>query len=106
MCMMTRVGSRSRARGRDLAHFSSPSIASTESLRVTFRPEPRQQLQDMRPGKVAVLVTNEYEGIFRNGGIGTYYRQLSEALAAGGWRVLLLLTRTERRFAGHSTFPA
>lgn len=32
--------------------------------------------------RVALLVTPEYEGIFRNGGIGTYYRTLSERLAA------------------------
>ena len=53
-----------------------------------------------------MLVTNEYEGLFRNGGIGTYYRKLSEQLTAEGWHVLLLLTWTEKRYAGESEFPA
>ena len=56
--------------------------------------------------QVALLVTSEYEGIFRNGGIGTYYRTLSEKLSAAGWYVVLLLCQTQERFGGKSHIPA
>jgi glycosyltransferase involved in cell wall biosynthesis len=41
--------------------------------------------------KIAVLVGNEFEGLTHNGGIGTYYANLSQKLAADGWTVILLL---------------
>lgn len=56
--------------------------------------------------RVALLVTSEYEGIFRNGGIGTYYRTLSEKLAAEGWYVILLLCQNQEQFGGKSHLPA
>lgn len=56
--------------------------------------------------RVALLVTTEYEGIFRNGGIGTYYRTLSEKLAAENWYVILLLCQSQERFSGESHISA
>lgn len=53
--------------------------------------------------RVALLVTPEYEGIFRNGGIGTYYRTLSERLAAEGFYVVVLLCQSQERFGGALT---
>jgi len=50
--------------------------------------------------RIALLVTPEYEGIFRNGGIGTYYHTLSQKLTESGWSVVLLLYQTEEHFAG------
>jgi glycosyltransferase involved in cell wall biosynthesis len=55
------------------------------------------------PENVAILVTSEYEGIFKNGGIGTYYKTLSEKLASEGAYVILILCKTEREFQGEST---
>lgn len=51
---------------------------------------------------IALLVTPEYEGIFRNGGIGTYYATLSRKLADRGWSIILLLCQTSETFSGHS----
>ncbi|MHC5828886.1 MAG: glycosyltransferase, partial [Nostoc sp.] len=56
--------------------------------------------------RIALLVTTEYEGIFRNGGIGTYYRTLSERLAAEDFYVVLLLCQSKDKFGGESTIPA
>jgi len=55
--------------------------------------------------RVALLVTSEYEGIFRNGGIGTYYRTLSERLAEEDFYVILLLCQSQETFSGESTIP-
>jgi len=55
--------------------------------------------------RVALLVTPEYEGIFRNGGIGTYYRTLSERLAEDFY-VILLLCQSQGSYDGESTIPA
>ncbi|MEH2236067.1 glycosyltransferase [Nostoc sp.] len=56
--------------------------------------------------RIALLVTTEYEGIFRNGGIGTYYRTLSEKLAAEDYYIVLLLCQSQEKFSGDSTLPA
>jgi glycosyltransferase involved in cell wall biosynthesis len=56
--------------------------------------------------QVALLVTPEYEGIFRNGGIGTYYRTLSEKLAAAGFHIILILCQSKETFAGQTTIQA
>lgn len=52
--------------------------------------------------KVAVLVASEFEGIFKNGGIGTYYRTLSQKLASSGWKIILVLFKEEKVFRGQS----
>lgn len=54
---------------------------------------------------VAILVTPEYEGIFRNGGIGTYYANLSEKLATHGAYIILIIYQTQQEFYGESTVP-
>ncbi|MEG4595018.1 glycosyltransferase family 4 protein [Microcoleus sp. F8_C2] len=54
---------------------------------------------------VAILVTPEYEGLFRNGGIGTYYATLSQKLAAKGGYIILILSQTQKEFHGESTLP-
>ncbi|MEG3918030.1 glycosyltransferase family 4 protein [Microcoleus sp. T3_A4] len=54
---------------------------------------------------VAILVTPEYEGIFRNGGIGTYYATLSQKLAAQGTDIILIICQTQKQFHGESTVP-
>jgi glycosyltransferase involved in cell wall biosynthesis len=56
--------------------------------------------------KIALLVSPEYEGYYKNGGIGTYYNALSQRLKAEGWYVILLLCATEDRFQGKSKVPA
>ncbi len=56
--------------------------------------------------RVALLVTSEYEGISRNGGIGSYYRTLSEKLAAENCYVILLLCQSQEKFGGESNTPA
>ena len=56
--------------------------------------------------RLALLVTTEYEGISRNGGIGTYYSTLSEKLTAGDFHVVLLLCQNQEKFGGESTIPA
>jgi O-antigen biosynthesis protein len=56
--------------------------------------------------RIALLVSSEYEGYYKNGGIGTYYNALSQRLAAEGWHVILLLCSNEDRFQGKSKIPA
>lgn len=54
---------------------------------------------------LAILVTPEYEGIFRNGGIGTYYATLSQKLAAQGAYIILIICQTQQEFYGESIVP-
>lgn len=76
-------------------------------MQLRDRPTTRVPHPKLKPdlnlsNRIAVLVTPEYEGIFRNGGIGTYYHTLSQKLAENGWSVLLLLYQTEGEFLGRS----
>ncbi|MEC4868825.1 MAG: glycosyltransferase [Jaaginema sp. PMC 1078.18] len=64
------------------------------------------QILDPTAQKVAVLVTNEFAGITKNGGIGTYYRVLSEKLNTEGWTVILLLCQTQQVFKGETPFES
>jgi glycosyltransferase involved in cell wall biosynthesis len=66
-----------------------------------------QFLEKFNPSlqKVAVLVTNEFEGFSQNGGIGTYYTTLSQKLKSNGWFIILLLGKTEAQFQGKASFP-
>lgn len=76
------------------SHLSLAGEKSIEDSRVTFQqPVLREMPQALQ--RVAVLVTPEYEGIFRNGGIGTYYKTLSERLVAEEFHVILLLCNTQ-----------
>lgn len=75
----------------------------------SFEVSLKQTIKDKLPptvARIALLVTTEYEGIFRNGGIGTYYRTLSERLAAEDFYVVLLLCQSQEKFGGESTIPA
>ena len=58
------------------------------------------------PEPIAILVTSEYERIFRNGGIGTYYATLSQKLAAEGYYIILILCQTQKLFHEESTVPS
>jgi glycosyltransferase involved in cell wall biosynthesis len=74
---------------------------SQESIQVSFK----KHISETFPSKVdkiALLVSSEYEGYYKNGGIGTYYRALSEQMFEDGWHVILLLCATEERFQGKS----
>ncbi len=55
--------------------------------------------------KVAILVASEFEGIFKNGGIGTYYRTLSQKLIQDDWKIILILFNEEEVFMGSSHLP-
>ncbi len=80
-------------------------ITSRQSFEVKFKPS---FIQNFSQGveKIALLATTEYEGFFKNGGIGTYYAALSRQLAAEGWYVILLLCLTTEDFQGESPVPA
>ncbi len=54
---------------------------------------------------LGILVTSEYEGISKNGGIGTYYATLSQKLAAAGAYIILILCQTQAKFHGESNIP-
>lgn len=56
---------------------------------VSFHPAALEVLSGARGRRIAVFPTTEYEGLYRNGGIGTYYRELSEVFRAGGWFTIL-----------------
>ncbi|MEH2283909.1 MAG: glycosyltransferase [Nostoc sp.] len=77
----------------------------TNSFEVSFKQIIKEKLP-LAVARIALLVTTEYEGIFRNGGIGTYYRTLSERLAAEDFYVVLLLCQSQVKFGGESTIPA
>ena len=64
-----------------------------------------QSLPQCTQEKVAILVASEFEGIFKNGGIGTYYRTLSQKLAQDGWKIILILFNEEAIFEGDSHVP-
>jgi glycosyltransferase involved in cell wall biosynthesis len=86
---------------RELTFTSS----SKSRFEVCFNPKLLAQFPKVAH-RVALLVTSEYEGIFRNGGIGTYYRALSDKLTAEGWYVVLLLCQSQEKFGGESHLPA
>jgi O-antigen biosynthesis protein len=86
--------------------MSTLMIVSEKTFEVSFKAVYLQRLRKAQPSKVAVLVSSEYEGIYKNGGIGTYYRRLAEQLNAEGWYVILLLTWTEKGFGGESELAA
>jgi len=86
-------------------HYLASSVLFLNHLEVSFKSEFVDQFQQVNPGKVAVLITSEYEGIFKNGGIGTHYKTLSEQLAQDGWYVILVLCQTIQIFEGESALP-
>ncbi|MEJ6485422.1 glycosyltransferase family 4 protein [Nostoc punctiforme UO1] len=77
---------------------------SANNFALSFQPYFLGKLsQSIEP--VVILVTPEYEGLFRNGGIGTYYATLSQKLAAQGAYIILILSQTQKEFHGESTLP-
>lgn len=84
-------------------------LINPKNFEVSFKKEYSEILSTAKPQKIAVLATNEYEGIYRNGGIGTYYKTLSQVLADSGWYVILLLSFTgsdaDHKFTGNSHIP-
>ena len=88
-----------------IAPSSISSTTSAENFEVRFKPKFLEQLPQSAK-KVALLATTEYEGIFKNGGIGTYYATLSRKLAGEGWYIILLLFQTKIEFKGESEIPA
>jgi O-antigen biosynthesis protein len=84
-------------------HHLASTLLSPQHLDISFKPEFAAQFEPANPSKVAILATSEYEGIFKNGGIGTHYKTLSDQLAQDGWFVILLLCQTLMPFGGKST---
>ncbi|MEH2138370.1 glycosyltransferase [Nostoc sp.] len=77
-----------------------PRLANFE---INFQPHFLEKL-NLLSQKVAILVSNEFEGFSQNGGIGTYYTTLSQKLKSDGWYVILLLCQTETDFQGEPSF--
>ncbi len=80
-------------------------IPAWANCQISFKPEFLDKF-DPSAQKVAVLVSNEFEGFSKNGGIGTYTTTLSQNLAADGWTVMLLLCQTETEFQGEASFES
>lgn len=55
-----------------------------------FNPQLAASLEAARGRKIALLLSMEYEGIYHNGGIGTYYREISRLFRRQGWFTMLL----------------
>ncbi len=80
-------------------------LLSQKNLDLGFQLEYATRLQAENPQKIALMITTEFEGIYRNGGIGTYYRTLSEHLSEQGWYVILLVCNSQQAFEGESHIP-
>jgi hypothetical protein len=87
-------------------HHLASKILFANHLEISFKPEFADPFQQTHPQKVAVLATSEYEGIFKNGGIGTHYKTLSDQLSQDGWYVILVLCQTAETFGGKSSIPS
>lgn len=57
---------------------------------IRFKPAIAKALDPARGRNIALLLSTEYEGIYRNGGIGTYYREISRIFRDHGWVTILL----------------
>ncbi|WP_292843521.1 glycosyltransferase [Nostoc sp. NMS8] len=79
-------------------------IPNSANFEINFQAQFSEKLNPS-PQKVAILVSNEFEGFSQNGGIGTYYTTLSQKLKSDGWYVILLLCQTESDFQGKASFP-
>ncbi|GET43887.1 hypothetical protein MiSe_87130 [Microseira wollei NIES-4236] len=80
-------------------------VGSEDRFKINFKDIFVSNLLQSQANKVALLVTNEYEGIFGNGGIGTYYNTLSQKLSQDGWYIILLLCCSPDKFDGKSNIP-
>jgi len=82
---------------------SSLEIPVWANDQISFKPEFLEKFNPLTQ-KIAVLVSNEFEGFSKNGGIGTYTTTLSQKLVVDGWTVILLLCQTEEEFQGEASF--
>ncbi|MEH1803813.1 MAG: glycosyltransferase [Nostoc sp.] len=87
--------------GTKNSNFIIPNWANFE---ISFQPQFLEKLNPL-PQKIAILVSNEFEGFSQNGGIGTYYTTLSQKLKSDAWYIILLLCQTEADFQGEASFP-
>lgn len=79
---------------------------SQKNFIVTLRKKHEKEINDLNPNKIALLFTPEYEGIFKNGGIGTYYKTLSEYFNQQGWYVILIIIFGDQKFYGTSNISS
>lgn len=73
---------------------------------IYFKQKILSQFEGEDYSNIVLLISNEYEGFSRNGGIGTYYTSLSQKLAEAGWKVILILCQSEDKYEGKSHIPA
>ncbi len=78
---------------------------SEKSFQVNFKAVIKKQFPQSQINRIAILPTTEYEGIFRNGGIGTYYKNLAQRLTSEGWYVILIVGDFESEYRGESHLP-
>lgn len=83
----------------------NPHFSTQSQDKPSLSPQLQTQL-DPTANKVAVLVTNEFVGFTKNGGIGTYYTTLSQKLKEENWTVILVLCHSEITFKGESPFAS
>ncbi len=68
-------------------HLLDPTKPARRGVRL--KPEIAAALEPARGRDIAILLSSEFEGLYRNGGIGTYYRELNRVLRAAGWFTIL-----------------
>lgn len=81
------------------------SVRSENSFKVNFKNIFISKFNQFKTEKIALLITSEYEGIYRNGGIGTYYNTLSQKLSEEGWYVIVIVCCYQNKFTGKSNIP-
>jgi hypothetical protein len=82
------------------------NIDLNKKNQISFKSKVLQQFQGEDYAKIALLISNEYEGFSRNGGIGTYYTSLSQKLAQAGWAVILIICQSDEKYGGKSHIRA
>jgi len=55
-----------------------------------FSPPVAVELLEGLGKDICLLFSTEFDGLYKNGGIGTFYRQLARGLRAQGWYVILI----------------
>lgn len=82
------------------------NIDLNKKNQISFKSKILKGFQEKDYSKIAVLISNEYEGFSRNGGIGTYYTSLSQKLAQAGWAVILIICQSDEKYGGKSHIRA
>jgi len=70
-------------------NFFSTAGSSVYSLR--FRSHFLSELPPVSSNKIALLLTTEFEGLGKNGGVGTYYKELCAKLFEAEWQVVVVM---------------